>query len=150
MPNKAAVKTSKGRTFERQTFLCDVLTTALEGGIGYWCRVDSYWWFSPELPSSKNNRVQHETVDGVEFPNAWAKNARDTEDPESEPWGDITVETIATGIARILAADSKISLASDYVGRIAVANRNNDAGEIDALDADAIVQAGLLGDVVYG
>ena len=43
-----------------------------------------------------------------------------------------------------------MSVHESYRQRIAEASRENDAGNIDAGDADIIAQAALLGEVVYG
>jgi hypothetical protein len=141
------------RSPERQQFLADVITTGVEGGIGYWARVidrkrslDLDWleitvveWESAidELGLSPYSYDQLDDVtEGSTLADAWIHH--------------VDRDKVASAIRRIIKPGSDISLAEDYVERIALANRLNDAGEIDALDADAIIQVAALGDVVYG
>ena len=108
-----------------------VFVTALEGGIGYWFRSGSYRW-------SLDGGV---TVDLETF------RATGREIGRREPLV-IEQDTIYKGIQRIIGGEVQVN---DYHRTtILKAVVNDDAGYIDADDADCIVQAGLLNDIVYG
>jgi hypothetical protein len=117
---------------ERQQFLNDVLITAVEGGINYWAAVSEYRWDGVEVASVRVHEFDEETGDY---------------DKEGVM---VMAGQLAGPIGQIIADGSEINLADDSVARIFIANRLNDAGEIDAGDADAIMQVAVLGDVVYG
>lgn len=129
----ATTQSSKHSDKDRQQFYMDILCTAFEGGIGYWCCVHG------DVEHAKN---WDNIVDYVAL-----RDCRDDED-ESEKFGDITLDTIKTGIERILSG--AVGVRSDLIGQVATGNARNDAGEIDSEGADVIVQAGLLNDIVYG
>lgn len=112
------------RSAERTTYLADVMTTAIEGGINYWASLD--------------------TVSTVEDPTeilGWRYDAAYVVDLEDGEEYSISLDTIARGLNRI----SKIR----PDGHIASAHRAMDAGDLDAIDADIIVQYGLFGELVY-
>jgi hypothetical protein len=121
------------RTPERTEFLKDLIITAVEGGIGYWAEVRRY---NPD-EGTVEVRPQDECA---------------TEDPN--PWRTVTVATIAKGIGRIDRGDCTFGgepwAFGKSHGRVMVASRANDAGLLDADDADNILQAALFGDIVYG
>jgi hypothetical protein len=60
----------------------------------------------------------------------------------------LDADAVARGIGRILRED--VDLDDRFRSRIAVAAAENDAGDIDAVDADVIAQVALLGEVRYG
>ena len=115
---------------EREEFLDDVTTTALEGGIGYWSVCSSYKW--KDVP---------ETVAIIE----------EFDEGTGEPFGDkIRVDRalIEKGIKEILSGDTNTG--QHMVKMVAVASVTNDAGDVDADVADCIVQVGAFGKLVYG
>jgi hypothetical protein len=113
---------------DKEQFLRDILCTAAEGGIGYWCD-----WKSTTRANKDGDYLAlhgcHDAEGGAKFK-------------------DITVETIRLGIERILSGSVKVR--SDLVAQVATGNAFNEAGDIDADGADVIVQAGLFGEIVYG
>lgn len=131
------------KTDTRKQFLIDVFTTALEGGIGYWSLCYQYHWtLEPEGDSLGNP-----DLDG------FYAVIEETEEPfiEGEPGHRITQDTIVKGLSRIDAGTpDTLHLHASYIGRIIGASRANDAGMLDAADADIVVQVGLFGEVVYG
>lgn len=109
----------------RNEFLSDVLICAVEGGTGYWASISGY---------------RHSPAAG----------ARATFHPEDEP-GDshtLTIKEISSAIGRICRGEVKMR--TDLLQTIKSANRENDAGEIDAEGADVIVQTAIYGEIVYG
>jgi hypothetical protein len=111
---------------EREQYLDDILTTAVEGGIGYWSFGRNYVW-SDEGPAS------------VEIKQ---------DDEDDDTWHTVDRSAIRKGITRLLSGDMKVH--ESYVTLLRKADRHNDAGDIDAEIADLIVQAAILGDIVYG
>lgn len=125
---------TKTKSDERKQFLIDVFTTALEGGIGYWSAAKSYHWSN---------------TDGTEDFDGFYSDIVDFEDENKKYRIDQAV--IVKGVNAILKGTPEdLQLHQSYIIRISGASRFNDAGEIDALDADIIVQVGLFGKVVYG
>jgi hypothetical protein len=110
---------------EREQFLDDIVTTAVEGGIGYWSVARKYVW----------------SDDGPTF-------AEISEEDAEGPWHCVDRATVRRGIARLLSGDASVH--EGYVATLRRADRENDGGRIDAEIADMIVQAGVLGDVFYG
>ncbi len=109
------------RTTARTQFLTDIYVCALEGGIGYWSTCIEYRW------STTQRAVIEDLEDAVH---------------------EITLDTIARGINAV--ADGSVAV-SDYLRNlIRAASRSNDAGDVDAITADVIAQAGIYGEVIYG
>ncbi len=111
----------------REQFLYDVLTTAIEGGIGYWARV------------RKLERDAELNVLRFE--------ARDAEDG-SAPYQSITPEKIDAAIARVQRGSVKVgqSYAAQFVGY----PENLNACDVDAIGADIVVQVAAFGEIVFG
>lgn len=115
--------------------LHDTFTTAIEGGINHWARTHTY----------------HRTIDelGVtdDLAGFYAVVADDEDDnPATEHR--IDRGTIWRGLQLIAYTDDKVALRYVAKARTAI-DRPADA-DIDADDADVIVQAGLFGKVVFG
>lgn len=104
-------------------FLQGVLVTAIEGGINHWARIKRV---HPKPDDYTTAEI--EPLEGDDF------------DPR-----DVDLGTIAEGL-QLLAADSGGDMSSSVLEAIA----ENDAGGIDADDADTIVQYGLFKELVYG
>ena len=119
------------RTAERTDFLASILVTAVEGGIGYWAATQSYAWQQTE-----DRQFTEASVEVRAF---------ETGDDPAD-WQAVTLDTIAKGIVVL----KRKAVPSKFFADLALAVRENDAGYIDADMADAIVQAGLFGTVVYG
>lgn len=147
-PNRAAEPTSE-RTPERTQFLGDIITTAAEGGTGYWAQVSQYQWIDDLGISREPGTIM--VVCGErqgDEPRATLHELNDDESGYKEEGLDLTLDAVERGIGLIL--DGKVGVATRYINRIAGASARNDAGDIDAEDADVIAQAALLGDIVYG
>jgi len=129
------------RSIERERFLADILTTAVEGGINYWSAVSDYQWFSETLGASRpgisrmsDTRVRvHEMNDDGDYASEGVL---------------VTLGTIARGVNLILRGE--VPIRQDMVSDIREGSRENDAGYIDADGADCIVQAAILGELRYG
>jgi hypothetical protein len=103
-------------------FLCDIKTTALEGGINYWAKILSY------SKDSKEYLIQ---------------------DLESSDRWYINNEVIFNGINRIL-VNPEFQIASRIKQYILNGVMEKDSGHIDAEAADCIVQAGLFNEIIFG
>ena len=112
-------------TPERQQFLEDVMTTAIEGGINYWAQVSK-----------------------VDAPKGyvWIREREDS----GEPLGRMpfSVLDIELGITRVGMSDFQVG--KDIRGWILTGSAENDAGDIDVDAADVIVQAAIFEEIVYG
>lgn len=114
-------------TVDRQQMLADILCTAFEGGIGYWCLAD------------------HVTRD-AEGNYLALVDCMDVEDHGTK-FGDVTLATIRLGIERIISG--AIPIRADLLEDVARSWASNE-GDCDADAADCIVQAGLLNNITYG
>jgi len=121
------------RPTDRDEFLHDVFVTALEGGIGYWSAALTYHWSTGDGTTSDYQGFEARIVD--------------EEDTEHT----INRDVIRKGLRLIReGTPAGLHLNEDYIRRIKAAERAHDAGDLDAFDADIIVQVGLFEEVVYG
>jgi len=114
---------------DREQFLDDVITTAIEGGIGYWSVCSAYEWKG--VPA----RAQIQEFD-------------EGTGEEYGPLLEVDRALIEKGIKEILSGESNTG--QHMVKMVAVASVTNDAGDVDADVADCIVQVGAFGKLVYG
>lgn len=163
---------------EREQFLDDVITTALEGGIGYWSMCETYTWGDDKPTVATIFQTEEDITCRV-----CGQSLRDARSVTEQLWRapvilatDAEIETITEtddgrtivldcehqpevltvdraliekAIATLLAGPVKF-MSDKWRARLIGASAINDAGDIDASDADAIVQVGLFGEVVYG
>lgn len=127
---------TRTRTAARTEFLTDVLITAVEGGINYWAQVSDY---DPDAGTV--------TV--------WELDGND--DGSDRPFV-VTLDTIAKGIG-VLKRDGKLppeeqrfpGVRQGYWLQFWLADRtNSEDGDYDAGIADAVLQAGIFDDLIYG
>ena len=130
---------------QREEFLSDIIIGAIEGGTNYWAQVHQYQaidsldkgavqiMFGRKHTSAEDTRATIRELDefGVEF---------------TGPFHEITYATVRKGL-KLLIADE--SLPEGWRKRLREADRENDATNIDASDADDIVQMGLFGELRY-
>lgn len=119
------------RSAEREQFLADIVTCVAEDGCtNDWRQVVAYKWV--DLPD-----VEHYVT------------VVDVEDREG---GHATfkfdIEAAATGLRKIITGT--VHANTTITGECASADRENDAGYIDAYSADCILQAAWFGELVYG
>jgi hypothetical protein len=127
---------------------------AVEGGTGYWASVAAYRW--EELPAAEVYAVlvaEDEEDDLRAFAELFT-DANGRKPRLSELLADaggiykLDIEAVAKGLGKIKRGE--VGVRADLLDAIKTADRENDAGYIDAEGADVIAQAGLLGGVVYG
>lgn len=115
----------------------DVLTTALEGGIGYWSRAD------------KIVRDADLTVQSVRLHDAESSDPDEQEFPPTV----VTREMVKAAwrkVADAVAAGDP-PFCAEYVNQMSDNTAEpGDAGGVDAGVSDCIVQIALLGKVVFG
>ncbi len=127
---------------ERSEFLADVVVCAIEGGIDYWADHREYKLTyedngmsatraTPALVSATAEIREHESHDG-----------------SAPSWHKLDGEKIEEGIRLIV--DGQVQIARTVRNDIYDASMENDAGNIDALGADCIVQAAVFGQLIYG
>jgi hypothetical protein len=149
-------------TAQRAELMRDVLTTAVEGGITYWCnepaddgtlqveRIERL----PDLSIERIvfNVAAVEAVSGASVRNGFANGARTT---------NLTITVEASAMLRALRAitEGKVTFggqplqANSTMRKLASSllfATPDDAPDYDAGDADNLLQAALFGDVVYG
>lgn len=111
-----------------------IITTAIEGGINYWANVLDYKWTDPEL--NKGDTVY----------SAYAKIVETDENKTHEIKHPVIKKAFAT-----LRRGQVEGLAEDYRARlIGQLHLSAEDMDIDAADADIVVQVGLFGKVIYG
>ena len=121
----------------------DIMTTAAEGGIGYWSQIDVYKWSAwyedgwkvkgsnllPVMP--KNLEPDYELLKLRLDPGMMEKG-------EANPWIKVTPRMLTH-------AAEKALIEYPHMVRL-----ENDTLDYDASGADVIVQIATLGEVVYG
>lgn len=117
-----------------QDDLTDILTTALEGGINYWCAHAS--------PEKK--------VEGMKFASDCLKYGIDMwlwQYPEDDDAVKLTAEGLMTAIKWYLTSrnDTTITYLNPRTGEVEL-----DCAQIDAELADILVQYAVFGEIVYG
>jgi hypothetical protein len=106
-------------------FLGEITITAIEGGIGYWSTVSEYKWIDRE----------EDVIATI------------VEDDDGKEWR-IDNDVISKGISLILSGG--VGVGNRLLKTLEDAVARKDLGDIDSEIADCIVQAGTLGEIVYG
>lgn len=131
MTDTRYMETATATKTDRDQYLDDLITTAVEGGINYWAAVSDYEWSDDGPTSVVVYDLEAGDLDGPGVPIGRAE--------------------IRKALALIMDATHEIKyLHSGARGRIFAATMENDAAEIDADDADTIMQVAVLGEIVYG
>lgn len=141
---------------------CTIITTGVEGGIGYWSVAENYRWGSPDLGHS------HQQADGTK---TWKDG--DTEyttvtldDTEGDDFqGKVVDQTLMIEvIKKLMAGEYKPFYNQGYSKTLQdrISDLFNEATEnprlrfidadfdMDADDGDAMIQLACFGEVVYG
>jgi hypothetical protein len=141
-----ATRSDERARFLRARFLSDIITTAVEGGTGYWAQVSQYQYVddmeTPPVVRICVGRREGDETRAVLHP------LRDDDSGYEQEGKVITPDVIATGISRIVSGE--VEVRSDLKRWITEGARDNEGGMIDAEAADVIVQAGIFGEVIYG
>lgn len=122
---------------EREQFLADIIVGAVEGGTGYWALVSEY---KHDTPENTRATLHEEDADG-------GLTGRGDNHYSSFPLM-LTPSQVALALERIRQGGIEINEALRL--NIMAAEDENNAGRIDAEDADVIAQIALFGEIVYG
>lgn len=112
---------------DRAEFVGDIIIGAVEGGIGYWSQCSRY----------RNRDEVSATIHVL----------KDDESGYEAEGLTLDANAVERGLKLIREGGGGIHLRLRR--RLMKADESNDAGQLDAFDCDVIVQAGLLGEVVY-
>jgi hypothetical protein len=130
-------------------FLFDVFVTGIEGGINYWCAVEDYHTELkvkkvPRNAKGMGNAKLAESIglDSLNDLAGFRAKIKDVDRPRSKS---IIIDrnVILLGIKRALKKNNGLSDAIKH------ALTDGDAGDIDASDADNIIQLGIFGKLTY-
>jgi len=158
---------TRARSAERTQFLHDIMSTAIEGGVGYWSIADD---INRSGTEERREDIYFDWVyesytlycfdgdtDPVTFEKIPGECALSTKENPIDrcPGHEVTPETIARGLglgtlSETAGNEKKIGWHYSQRKHVILANRENDGGEIDAGDADCIVQLGIFGKVLNG
>lgn len=152
------------RSEKRVQFLLDVLTTACEGGIGYWSFLLRYdIWENPEanwqdLKQKRDPQLQlfdyagaDSSLDLSDFdPNAWSWKEIDWHRLPHQHCYTLNIDAIARGLQLAWDAGRHDNHDSYWYQLYLADKTNGDDGDYDAGLADQVVQYGLLGEDPYG
>lgn len=149
------------RSDERRNFLSSVITTAVEGGTGYWAQVSDYgYWHEDHDADYDEYAVLHELVPDPDDPgpDGVLEGGSDWSGWYSAKGLRLDIEGVASAVQKIIRGEAKSEnyrTGGDPLGEYAVktikeASDENDGGMIDADMADLIAQVALLGIVRYG
>lgn len=142
------------RSDQRNQFYSDIIVTAAEGGCYYWADFKDYnrpdmaghfqccnspadmghMFGCPENAKSNHNAAN------VSF------KVRDMGDPD-EPWTLINNDAIGRALSMLKEGKVKTGRGQKFWAEV---YRTMDAGNIDASDADVIVQVACYGEIVFG
>lgn len=118
------------RSKERTECLADILITAVEDGcLNTWRVVSCY----VHTPAEDARVLIHEI-----------------EDEDTETVHAVGLDTIAKGLGKVERGEDGCKLNSEILGAVMLAQRDNDPSGFDAYSADAVMQAGIFGEVIYG
>jgi hypothetical protein len=132
------------RSAERESFLADIVTTAVEGGINYWARVSGYRWHSPDMADGGGSAEPSPAGGGNAY--CTVHEMGDEEEPIAEH--KLTIDTIAHAFT--VARDPDVKINPGYRAKLIELSLGGDDVDYDAGDADNLVQLGLFGELVYG
>lgn len=127
---------------DRETFLADVLVTALQGGrcLGHWATIVAYRWYFPDVEGATDQPA----------PNGGGNARARIFEADEQVYHEVTPQVAALGLKRMASDVVTIRYLPDAMRRRLVrAYRANDATSLTAYDCDVTVQVGLFGEVRY-
>lgn len=150
------------RSEKRTQFLLDVLTTAFEGGIGYWCFTRRYdIWEDPTVPSSELVQKKDPQLYIFDY-QAPTQDPSDI-DPEATWWKDVdwdklpaehiylvNLDVIERGLRVAWQKDLQRDPKSYWRQMFKCDMTDSDEGDYDAGIADDVLQFGLFSESIYG
>ena len=116
--------------------LLDVFTTAIEGGLDYWSVTEKYYWVLPGTEATPD-------LDGF-----YAEISSDTCDWPGKLR--IDADVIYRGIVALASNATSANPQTCLICKRVLDNIEDAVCDVDADVADAIVQVGLFGAIVFG
>ena len=116
----------------------DILTIAVEGGIGYWFQIHE----------SKRNPYGANMFEGGEWVEVTGHQLNNDETAYDGPRHTIKASSLEKAARAIIRPDFNMN--SNMKDNISRMLRERDAANIDAYEADAVVQYATFGELVYG
>ncbi len=140
MENKITL--SLDMTITREN-VSDILCTALYGGVWYWCpKVHVVGEVDSDKECYEDKLADHLFNGGtIDF----YEDEEETGDEDDFIPRPLNLESLVKGIKRFIEEYSSCLPVTRSGGRLEL-----ECGEIDANDADTIIQLACLGDVIYG
>lgn len=137
---------------ERREFYADIVTSAVEGGIGYWSAAEVYKWFDPKLDGGTAEPGPQGTANAYAIIVPADEEAATAEWPKYDgecPSALVDVDLVRRAVGKIVRGQLSHELRDDLVTSIRTGYRAFDASHVDAEAADVIVQVGVFGEVVF-
>jgi|LakMenEpi03Aug12_release.lakeMendotaPanAssembly.Ray.scaffolds.fasta_scaffold613860_1 hypothetical protein len=154
----------------RKTFLHELFTTALEGGIGYWSQCSEYHWALPDIATGPAEDIDgfYAIIHPVEGgwgvfgdPDGTVGDCDEDKQPlridlpvihRGARLMSLYVQGLVDGKGQPVPLDQIKPWREDHYHwqYVTAYNTNGKDGDYDADTADMIVQWGLFGEVVYG
>lgn len=133
-------------------FIGDVLVTAFDGSCGacwYWARpAGRFWLTSEQNPENLDPAYSFWTAAHIRTQGLIGIKHLDAK--QEGGWFTVDGECIRIGIQKILDLDPHANIDPSVRNYIVRGVLESDAGDIDAIAADCIVQIGLFGRIVFG
>jgi hypothetical protein len=117
----------------------DVIITACEGGIGYWSQLYDYDGPAIDENAEGSLPLRIRVIEEEGFTD---------ESTVYGPWRDFDIDHVVKGFGILFEKYPQSIATRNLMG--ALANYDSGNYDFDAGDADAVVQCGLLGDIIYG
>ena len=114
----------------------DIMCTALEGGINYWC---------DEAAVDEDKRVTEWGHEQIARGGELKIHVVEPFDDEDTEWFTLTKEKFMNGLKLYIARQGHVDFLEVVDHELRV-----DAGYVDADAADTIIQYALFGDIIYG
>lgn len=125
-------------------FYTDILTTAVEGGIGYWSAASSYDWDCAVEDRGVTLVIDDVSADEVVIPTI-------TSDVDTVTVR-LTLRDIDRGVKKVIGGAVPKTYSSLVENALTLRDTcpDNGLGDIDADVADIIVQVALFGKIIFG
>ena len=124
--------TTTSRSSEHTTFLCDILATAVEGGINYWASIDFRDDLDPAAPERLGEPTEVRIIDR-----------------EDQTMFTVDHDAVDTGLQLACTAMSE-GVIRDYPEFRLACDTHGEEGDFDATTADLAIQYAIFGTVLYG
>lgn len=138
--------------------LRDIVITAAEGGISYWALIRKYQWRESVVQTrdrlaTNNETADPEALENLRQPLPFPVLRIEYENPDDNDPETLTCvvspECVCKGLQLVMTPGTVGPDSNAFTSAFA-ALMNDDAGAIDSDAADAIIQLGIFGKIVFG